>query len=380
MRIAQLSAHPISVAMPAGEKPVTLGIGRQVKRDAVLVKITTESGLVGWGECHAGRAPGAVAHLVESTLKQLVIGMDATDVVGVWNRVYRMQLASHGMGAAASIGLSGIDQALWDIRGKACGWPLYRLLGGSARAIPAYAGGISLGFQPAQALTEEAQKLVEQGYRAMKLRIGDRVDRDIERVTAVRTALGGEVDLLTDANAAYSLADVRRMMPVLDDIQAGWLEEPFPPHDHRRYADAAQFGVTALAAGENHYTRFEFHRLLEDGVVSILQPDLSKTGGITEAWRIAAAASAWKLPVHAHTSHTGLNMATTMHFLCAIDNAGYFEADSSAYNPFRDELGSGSFTLDENGCVTPPEAPGIGVEIDESFIAAHPLIDGPTYV
>jgi L-alanine-DL-glutamate epimerase-like enolase superfamily enzyme len=169
-------------------------------------------------------------------------------------------------------------------------------------------------------------------------------------------------------------------MPALDGAQVGWLEEPFPPHDHRRYAEARSFGRTPLAAGENHYTRFEFHRLLEDGSVTIVQPDLSKTGGITEGQRIAHMASAWKLSFNPHTSLTGLNVAASIHMLASVDNAGYFEADLSVFNPLRDELCSWQATVDAAGNVRPPEGPGLGVEIDEALIEKFPLIDGPGYV
>jgi len=105
-------------------------VGRVVKRDAVIVKVTTAGGLFGYGESHHGRSPGTVAHLVNTALKQLVLGMNAADVVGVWKKIYDKQLASHGMGAGTCLAMSGIDQALWDIRAKAAGWPLYKLLGG----------------------------------------------------------------------------------------------------------------------------------------------------------------------------------------------------------------------------------------------------------
>ncbi len=379
MKIADVTAYATSFPVPPGAG-VTLGIGRAVKRDAVLVKVTTDDGLVGWGEAHHGRAPGSVAHLVNTTLRQLVLGLDAADVVGVWARVYKMQLGSHGMGAGAAIGLSGIDMALWDIRGKAVGWPLYRVLGGTARPIPAYAGGVSLGYQEPAKLVDEARALVSQGYRALKLRIGDTPERDLERVAAVRKAFGDGLVILTDANTGYTVADARRAMPGLEAHGVGWLEEPFPAHDHRSYALAATFGRVPLAAGENHYTRFEFTRVLEDRVITILQPDLSKTGGVTEGLRIAAMASAWKLPIHPHTSMTGLNMAASIHFLAAIENGGYFEADVSRGNLFRDELTSAPYALDKEGRVAPLEKPGIGVEVDESFLARHPVIDGPSYV
>ena len=379
LRITEVKAYPTS--FPINPKnSVTLGIGRAVKRDAVIVKVTTDAGIVGFGEAHHGRAPGSVAHLVNNTLKQLVVGQDANDVVGIWAKVYEKQLGSHGMGAGACIGLSGIDQALWDIRGKALGVPLYRLLGGRSKRIPAYAGGVSLGYQEPEALVAEAQSHVTAGYKAVKLRLGDSPARDLARVVAVRKVLGEDIDILVDANTAYTVADARKTMPGLEDHGVGWLEEPFPPHDHKSYAQAATFSRVPLAAGENHYTRFEFHRVIEDGVITILQPDLSKSGGVTECMRIAHLASAWKLPINPHTSMTGINMAATIHVLCAIDNAGYFEGDVSKSNLFRDELVSTPYSVGDDGCVTPLERPGIGVEVNETFLAAHPVIEGPAYI
>ena len=280
MRITSIRAYPISFRVPEGNN-VTLGIGRAVKRDAVLVKVETDAGLVGWGEAHHGRAPGAIARLIDTTISELAVGMDPCDTVGVWARIYKMQLASHGMGAAASMALSGLDLALWDIRGKAVGWPLYKLLGGAARPAKAYAGGISLGYQPPASLAEEARSYVAQGYRAVKLRVGDTAARDIARVEAVRKALGPEIDILVDANTGYTLDDVRRVMRPFEECRVGWLEEPFPPHDHRSYREAKALGHVPLAAGENHFTRFDFTRVIEEGLLAFVQPDLSKGGGVT---------------------------------------------------------------------------------------------------
>lgn len=379
MRIRSVRAYPISFRVPEGQN-VRLGIGRAVKRDSVLVKVETDEGPVGWGEAHHGRCPGAVAKLIDTTLGELVVGMDALDVVGVWQRVYQMQLSSHGMGAAAAMALSGMDIALWDLRGRVSGWPIHRLLGGAPRPIKAYAGGISLGFQEPSSLAQEAAAHVESGYRALKLRLGDTVRQDIARVQAVRAALGEDIEILVDANTSYTVDDVRRVMPALIECGVGWLEEPFPPQDYRSYIDAAKLGTVPLAAGENHFTRFEFTRLLEDGAVRFVQPDLSKTGGITETMRIAALASAWKVSVNPHTSATGINMVATLHVLSAVDNPGYFEGDVAKHNPFRDEVVGIPYKLDANGCVQALEGAGLGAPVDEAFIAAHPLIDGPCYV
>ncbi|MDN3564271.1 mandelate racemase/muconate lactonizing enzyme family protein [Paeniroseomonas aquatica] len=378
MKITAIKAYPTSFPVPPGG--VRLGIGQSVKRDCVMVKVTTEDGIVGWGESHHGRAHTAIAKLIETTLTQLILGMDASDTTGVWARIYKYQLGSHGMGAACAMAMSGIDMALWDIKGKAVGWPLWKLLGGSRRPIPAYAGGVALGYQPPAALIDEAQPLIEAGYRAVKLRIGDTVRDDTARMEAVRNSFGDGLAILTDANTGYTIADVRRVMPAMDALDIGWLEEPFPAHDHHHYAQAAGYGRTPLAAGENHFTRFEFTRVLEDRAITIWQPDLSKCGGITETLRIAAMASAFKIPVNPHSSMTGVNQAASIHLLAAIENAGYFEADVSRANLFRDALGSEPWRIGGDGMVLPLDAPGIGVEVDEGFLVAHPAIEGPGYV
>ena len=379
LKIVDVKAFATSFPLPPGGN-VRLGIGRAVKKDAVLVKVTTAGGLVGWGESHHARAPSTIAKLVETTLKMLVVGEDAANVQGIWQKIYAKQLASHGLGAGAAMAMSGIDMALWDIRGKAAGWPLYKLLGGASKPIPAYAGGISLGFQDPASLVEEARLHVAAGYKALKLRLGDNPKDDLARVEAIRKSFGDDLVILSDANTGYTLADARAVMPGLDANKVAWLEEPFPAHDYRSYHEAKAFGRVPLAAGENHYTRFEFSRLIEERDVTILQPDLSKTGGITEFMKIAAMASAYQLPVHPHTSMTGLNMAASIHVLAALDHPGYFEGDVSINNLFRDVLVSEPYRVDSDGCVRPLEGPGLGLEVDENFLLRHPVIEGPSYV
>ena len=206
MRITDVKAFPVSFPIPPANR-VALGIGTAVKRDAVVVKVTTDEGIVGWGEAHHGRAHTAVAKLIESTLKQLILGMEVHDVVGVWEKMYRYQLASHGMGAGACLAISGIDMALWDARGKAAGPARYIACSeGPAGQYRAYAGGVSLGYQEPSLLVEEAKKSIDQGYKAIKLRVGDSPKRDIERVRAVRKAFGDDLVILTDANIGCTAA------------------------------------------------------------------------------------------------------------------------------------------------------------------------------
>jgi len=379
VQIRSIEAIPLSFRLPEG-KTVRLGVGATTKRDAIIVKVVSDDGVIGYGEAHPGRSPGAIVSLIHNTLAPMLTGLSVHDTNSVWTRVNRMQLSSHGLGAGAALALSGIDMALWDLRAKSLGIPLYSLLGGSRKPIAAYAGGISMGFQAPDALAEEAQSYVDRGYRAVKLRLGDNPKDDIARVQRVRSQLGDQITILVDANTSYSVSDARAVLPSLEDCKVAWLEEPFGCNDFGAYRQAAQLtkGV-ALAAGENHYTRFEFARLIEERAVSILQPDLSKSGGISEGLKIAAMASAWGLPVHPHSSATGINHLASIHFLASIDNGGYFEACVSAFNPLRDMFGS-PFSIDQEGFVQPSTAPGIGLEIDESVFTKFPFIDGPGYL
>jgi len=379
VQIRSIEAIPLSFRLPEG-KTVRLGVGATTKRDAIIVKVVSDDGVIGYGEAHPGRSPGAIVSLIHNTLAPMLTGLSVHDTNSVWTRVNRMQLSSHGLGAGAALALSGIDMALWDLRAKSLGIPLYSLLGGSRKPIAAYAGGISMGFQAPDALADEAQSYVDRGYRAVKLRLGDNPKDDIARVQRVRTQLGDQITILVDANTSYSVSDVRAVLPSLEDCKVAWLEEPFGCNDFGAYRQAAQLtkGV-ALAAGENHYTRFEFARLIEERAVSILQPDLSKSGGISEGLKIAAMASAWGLPVHPHSSATGINHLASIHFLASIDNGGYFEACVSAFNPLRDMFGS-PFSIDQEGFVQPSTVPGIGLEIDESVFTKFPFIDGPGYL
>ena len=378
LTIASIEALPCSVPL---KQAVTQGLGSVSKRDTVIVKVTTADGLTGYGESYNGRAPLAVAATIDTTLRDLLTGMDASATTEVWARFESRVLANHGTCAGCVCAMSGIDMALWDVKGKALGLPLYRLLGGAARPVPAYAGGFALGYAAPAAVTEEALAQVALGYRAVKLRLGDSLSSDSERARAMRAALPADVALLADANCRYSVDDVRAMLPVLADAGAGWLEEPFPPYQDHWWRAAASLTAPylPLAAGENCYTRYEFQRLLDAGTVSVLQPDLSRCGGITEAVRIAALAAGAGLPVATHGCHTGLNFAASVHYLASIGNARYFEADGSTDNPLRTVACSASYELSADGTVLPLEGPGLGVQVDEDYIRAHPITEGPAW-
>ncbi|MEY8826943.1 mandelate racemase/muconate lactonizing enzyme family protein [Sedimentitalea sp. XS_ASV28] len=378
LQLAEITAFAVSVPLP-DHAQVTLGVGRTIKRDAVVVRVRSADGLTGWGEAHHGRAPTAIAAMINDTLAEGLVSMDGGDVVALNRHMARALQLTQGSSGAAALAISGIDMALWDLRARAAGWPLCRLLGGAPKPIAAYAGGVALGWDDPEALAEEARGLVARGYRAIKQRIGDSPQRDLARLRALRDALGPEVAIMCDANSLYSPRDVRQVMTHLSDLGIRWLEEPFMPQESRRYADAARYATVPLAAGENLFSRQEFAQLIAAGSVTEIQPDLSKAGGITEGLRIAGMALAHGLDVHPHASMTALNAAATLHFLSAIEGGGWLEADVSRFNPLRDALVSGAPEIGADGCFRAGDAPGLGVEVDEDFIREHPSIPGSAY-
>ncbi|MBX3580252.1 MAG: mandelate racemase/muconate lactonizing enzyme family protein, partial [Rhizobiaceae bacterium] len=282
--IKRIEAFALSCPTPGG---AVFAVGRSAKRDMVLVRIETTDGIVGYGEAHHAQTPSTIAAFINDALGPSLIGMDAHETEAIWDKSYRHYIATHGPGAAAVIGLSGIDLALWDIKGKDLGQPVYRLLGGRRRPIRAYAGGISLGFQPVDDLKREIEGYIGRGYDFMKLRVGDSIEKDLARVSAIRAAFGPEITLAADAGTRYRSADIARIAEICEAGRLAWLEEPFTPDNlpgYRRLRDATS---TPLAAGENHFTRHELRALIAEQLIEFVQADACKTGGITEILKIA---------------------------------------------------------------------------------------------
>lgn len=373
-KIKRIQAFALSCPTPGG---AVFAVGRSAKRDMVLVRIETECGIVGYGEAHHAQTPSTIAAFINDALGPSLIGMDAHETEAIWDKSYRHYIATHGPGAAAVIGLSGVDLALWDIKGKDLGQPVYRLLGGKRRPIRAYAGGISLGFQPVDDLKREIEGFIARGYDFMKLRVGDTLEKDLERVSEVRAAFGPEITLAADAGTRYRTADVARIAEVCEAGRLAWLEEPFTPDNLPGYRRLRDLTATPLAAGENHFTRHELRTLISEEVIQFVQADCCKTGGITEILKIAALAGAWHLQFAPHTSASVLSTAASTHVLSVAPNAFIYEADVSAINAFRDELGAPFEIVD--GTILAPEAPGLGVEIDETVIEKYPFIPGASY-
>ena len=372
--IKRVQAFALSCPTPGG---AVFAVGRSAKRDMVLVRIETEDGIVGYGEAHHAQTPSTIAAFINDALGPSLAGMDAHETEAIWDRTYRRFIATHGPGAAAVIGLSGVDLALWDIKGKDLGQPVFRLLGGARRPIRAYAGGISLGFQPVDELKREIEQFIGRGYDFMKLRVGDTMEKDLERVGAIRAAFGPEITLAADAGTRYRTSDIARIAELCEAGQLAWLEEPFTPDNLPGYRRLRDITSTPLAAGENHFTRHELRALISEQIVQFVQADCCKTGGITEILKIASLADAWHLQFAPHTSASVLSTAASLHVLSVAPNAFIYEADVSAINAFRDELSKPFEIVD--GVILAPESPGLGVEIDESLITRYPFIPGASY-
>lgn len=373
--ITRIQAFPLSCPTPGG---ATFAVGRSAKRDMVLVRVETKSGIVGYGEAHHAQAPSTIAAFINDALGPILVGMDARETEVIWRLAYDRFVATHGPGATAVIGLSGLDLALWDVKGKELGVPVYRLLGGTRRSIPAYAGGISLGFQPVDSLKREVEALMTQGYSFVKLRLGDTMAADLARASGVRDAFGPELTVAGDAGTRYRTSDIRLIAEVCDAGRLAWLEEPFTPTNIAGYRLLKESVTTSLAAGENHFTRHQLHELIAEQLIQYVQVDCCKTGGITEVMKIAAMAGAWHLHLAPHTSASILSTAASLHVLSAAPNGFIYEADVSAVNAFRDELGSPVLTV-KDGTIQAPERPGLGVEINEEVIERYPFIRGASY-
>lgn len=377
MKIARVQADVHSV--PFGGVAVTQGVGNMVKRDLVLVRVTAEDGTVGYGESHMGLNPTAIAEVIRHSMAPLAVGADLFDAEDIWHRIARHQIVTHGLGAGSVIALSGIDIALWDLRGKVLGQPVYRLLGGAKRRIRAYAGGMGLGWQPNQELEREVVRLIDEGYTAIKLRVGQGVREDASRVAHIRRAFGDTLDIAVDAATRYDWTDIGPVIRYCEDNAVMWLEEPFTPDNLAAYADLRRATRIPIAAGENHYTKHAFRDLLAAGAIDIVQADCTKAGGITEVKKIADMAAAWHRPVAPHTSQSIISTAANVHLLCAVPNRLIYEADISAINPWRDRLAANPLVV-RDGFIEPNDGPGLGLAIDEDMLAQYPAIPGSSYV
>ncbi|WP_212913362.1 mandelate racemase/muconate lactonizing enzyme family protein [Streptomyces sp. TS71-3] len=366
--ITSLDARLVSYRFPV--RPEPLAVGSAERRDVVLVRVRCADGTVGYGEAFHGHAGSAVAEIVNTTMQDVVVGRAPYETRDVGAETFHRFVYAAGMSSGFLLALSGVDLAMWDAWGKVCGQPVHRLLGGSLTEADVYGGGFTLGFQPPERLADEVRRMREAfGLDAVKLRVGQAPGADLDRVRHVREAFGDGLEIMVDANLGHRY-DVARIAGALGELGVGWLEEPYAPQQPARFAALRARGLVPLAGGENLGGAAEFADWIGRGALDVVQPDVSRVGGITEAVRIGALARAAGLRFAPHISHSCLNHAATLHVISAVGD-GVFEADGSAVNPFRDGVFSSGITF-SGGRVRLPDAPGLGARVDESALASYP--------
>jgi L-rhamnonate dehydratase len=347
-------------------------------QDDLVVLVHTDEGITGIGEVDS--APDVVAalirqpasHAVAHSLRSTLVGRDPMDVEGLWDAMYR-GLIYVGRRGIAIHAISGIDIALWDIRGKALGKPVCELLGEVQRdRVRAYAS--MLMPDTPEETGERVTALREQGFTAVKLGwgpLGQDAEHDVRLAAAAKGAAGDGVDILIDAGLGYGedTATAVRVARELEELGIGWLEEPFLPDAYEAYAELADTVDLTIAAGEQDVTRWGFRELIERGHVDLVQPDVTRCGGITETLRIAELAREQGVATVPHAWKSGIIKAASLHVNAVLPDARYQEY-CVAETPINTGLTVERLPIEADGCVAVPTAPGIGVTLDEDVVAA----------
>lgn len=359
LRIESVTVDHYEISLPNTLTDATHG---EIRHFAlVTVRIRTNEGAEGVGYTYTVGKPGGAAvrtHL-ECDLTPLLIGEDPRRIERLWQRMW-WRLHYVGRGGVATFAISAVDIALWDLKARLAGEPLWRFLGGYDPRVRVYAGGIDLEM-PLAGLREQTHANLERGFRAIKMKVGRaRLSEDVERVTALRELLGPELPLMVDANMRWSPDEAIRAARAFRELDVYWLEEPTIPDDIEGHVRIARDGGLPLAAGENLHTIYEFQKMIASGALAFPEPDLSNAGGVTGWMKVARLAEAHNLPVTTHGVHD-----LHVHLLAAVPNASYLEAHGfglEAYLRHPIEI--------EEGMVTAPDRPGHGVELDWDALEA----------
>ena len=374
MKIADVRAHPLRCTL---DEPFAYSQKWFKSRTAMLLEVVTDEGAVGWGEVFCHDAWPALVALVERVYKPLIVGKDALAREVIWDSLYNWS-RDYGQKGLTAAALSGIDIALWDLAGKAVDLPVSTLLGGSFRdQVQAYATGLyatQRSMDDPSVLAQEATSYVQRGFKAIKMKIGFGLRRDIENVATVRAAIGEDIGLMVDANHAYDAAAAISLGRALEGYRVAWLEEPVVPEDLDGYRAVRSALDIPIAGGEAEFTRYGFRDLISKGAVDIVQPDLCICGGLSEGAKIAALAQAWHVRLIPHVWGTGVALAAALHFIAAMPPQppslhpapALLEFDRTE-NPLREEVVATSLQV-LDGHVMVPQGPGLGIEIDRAAL------------
>ena len=368
MRITDVEA--IVLRQPAVDESIADG-----SQDDLVILVHTDEGVTGIGEVDSApeavralvRSPGS--HAIAASLHELLVGEDPLEIERLWERMYR-GLIYVGRRGIAVHAISGVDIALWDLRGKVEGKPVCELIGTPVRdRVRAYASRL---MPETEAETSEAvAELREQGFTAVKLGwgpLGRDPDHDVRLAAAARAAADG-ADVLIDAGHGYGAdaATAIRVARQLEELGVYWLEEPFLPDELDAYAELADAVEIRVAAGEGDATRWGFRELIERGHVDVAQPDVTRCGGISELLRIGELARARGVETVPHAWKSGIIKAASLHLNAVLPDAT-FQEYCVAETPINTELTVQRLPLEADGCVAVPAGPGLGVDLDPDVV------------
>ena len=376
MKITNVEAFilqsPFEITNPAGSEEA-----RGVKH-CLLLKVSTDEGIEGWSDIetspHVGEAvvnaPESGAGVFEG-LRTLVVGEDPFDTERLWDKIYRGSIYYGRRGVAMQV-LSGFDIACHDIIGKAIGRPVHKILGGARREkIRAYASTL---FRPTtDAIKQACEFYMQRGFSAVKFGwgvFGQNIKQDIELVETARKTLGPDIDLMIDAGwmvnrSAYDAIALCRM---LEPYNIYWLEDFLHPESYEGYRKVKNAGVkTRIAAGEQEATAWGFRQLIVQGGVDVVQPDLSRCGGFTQARKIIWEAEHAEVDVCPHAWLTDILTAASLHFNAVLPRSLFLEYNVSD-NPMLREIIRNPVQLDADGYISVPQGPGLGIDIDEKAV------------
>jgi D-galactarolactone cycloisomerase len=337
--------------------------GTVTSRVTTLVIVRTDGRHTGIGAAYSH--PDLVKLIIERHLGPHLVGRDPADIEELWELMYGLTRWYGRKGAAISA-LGGVDIALWDLRGKASGKPVYELLGAQRDWVPAYASGL-FWTDDLRELEEEAGRHVERGFRRVKMRLGRDAEYDLAAVDAARRGAGRGNDVIVDGSHRYTLELAESVGNELAARGVFWFEEPFPPEQLDAYVELRPRIAVPLAAGENDFGVQGFRELIRAGALDIVQPDACRAGGITECARIGRLAEEADLAVATHTWSDAVALLANAHVVASLENGITVEVDQTG-NPFIDELLAEPLRV-EDGRLLLGNAPGLGVELDDGTVS-----------
>ncbi|MEO3388524.1 mandelate racemase/muconate lactonizing enzyme family protein [Mesorhizobium sp. CAU 1741] len=360
IKITDIIAHPLTQTLP---RPTVTSWGKYSEVSIVLVEVRTDAGITGVGEALARFSPRAYADLIETSLKPRLVGQDPTNITAHW-RTMRRALSGRGGGMLFEA-ISGVDIALWDILGKVANMPIHRLLGGMGRTeVPCYAASVNWGDDAF--MDEQLDAYLEKGFPRIKVKVAKPVKDACRRIERLRKRAGDDIDLCVDANWAYTLEEAVQVGRALSANGYFWFEEPLRPEDEAGYEELHRRCDTALAAGESNYTLDQTMRLVANRTLSYIQPDVARSGGITETRRMAEFADAHDVQYAPHIGMSGIICEiASVHLAAAMPNVKAMECETDE-SPFKTWITGAAPGADrqKNGMLPVPTGPGLGVEVD----------------